>query len=95
MSVPKEIDSALVIQACLLTSNHVSTGFTTHHAEGFEKLDRLAICKYDGEGGYYLFYCDSNWHVLNDTFHDSLEFAIEQAELEFTGTIDSWSSIQE
>ena len=68
------------------------TGLTTHYAEGFERLYQLAICKYEEEPGYYLFYCDANWNVLNDTYHETKELAIEQAELEFTGTAKTWDN---
>ena len=90
MSAPKRIDGANLQLLNVLTDEHNPTGFTTHYAEGFEFLDRLAICKYEQDPGYYLFYCDSKWEVLNDTYHDSKEIAIKQAELEFRGTEETW-----
>jgi hypothetical protein len=90
LETPTTIDEATVIQTNILSSEHVQTGFTIHHAEDFERLNQLAICKYEEDPGYYLFYCDSNWNVLNDTYYDSKEQAIEQAELEFKGTAKTW-----
>jgi hypothetical protein len=44
----------------------------------------LAIAQYEGEEGVYLFYCDEQWQVVTDTFHDSLAGAVDQAKVEFT-----------
>ena len=44
----------------------------------------LAIAQYDGEEGVYLFYCDSEWQVVTDTFHASFDGAVDQVEFEFT-----------
>lgn len=94
MELPTTLDGANLLFSNMLSDEHVPTGFTTHNAEGYERLDRLAICKYEQDPGYYLFYCDSNWNVLNDTYHDSKAQAIEQAELEFTGTGNTWVSVE-
>jgi hypothetical protein len=45
----------------------------------------LAICQYDERQGYYLFYCDADWKVVTDGWHESIETAIRQAEFEYTG----------
>ena len=34
-------------------------------------------------GQDYLFYCDVAWNSVTDTYHDSMESAVEQAEFEF------------
>jgi len=39
----------------------------------------------------YLFGCDSQWHVQSDTFHDSIEEAMEQAEFEYVGVSKTWT----
>ena len=41
------------------------------------------IAQYDGKDGVYLFYCDSDWNVMSDTFHDDLASAIDQASWEY------------
>ena len=89
---PGDIDGAKVILFTKLTSKHRQTGFTTHFVNMEQKQNPhgLAICRYDGDPGYYLFYCDNDWEVLNDTYHESEEEAIEQAELEFVGTKETW-----
>jgi hypothetical protein len=50
----------------------------------------LAICQYKGETAYYLFGCDQDWNTVTDTWHQSLEEAIKQAEFEYTGTSRTW-----
>jgi len=92
LETPTVIDEAKVILTNILTGEHIQTDFTTHNADGFEHLNLLAICQYEEDPGYYLFYCDSNWKVLNDTYHDTKELAIEQAELEFKGTAGTWAN---
>ncbi len=49
--------------------------------------------KYKNDVGYYLFYCDPLWQVQNDTYHDSIDDAIKQAEFEFAGTAKTWNKI--
>jgi hypothetical protein len=55
----------------------------------------LAIARYDDEEGIYLFYCDEGWNAVTDTYHDTIEHAIAQAEFEFESVTfveaDAWS----
>lgn len=44
---------------------------------------RLAIARYDSDSGFYLFYCDPDWNVITDTYHDTPADAMAQAEFEF------------
>ena len=46
----------------------------------------LAICQYANEDGFYLFYCSPDWKTITDTWHESLEDALAQAEFEFQGS---------
>ena len=50
----------------------------------------LAITRYKNGPGYYLFYCDEDWSVLNDTLHDTVSAAEAQAESEFPGIQGQW-----
>lgn len=43
----------------------------------------LQIVQFEGEDGYYLFYCDEKGREFTDTHHDSIQRAMEQAEWEF------------
>jgi hypothetical protein len=50
----------------------------------------LAIASYPGEDGYYLFYLDPSGEELTDTFHDSVDAAMQQAEWEFGVRPEEW-----
>jgi hypothetical protein len=43
-----------------------------------------------GEAGIYLFCCDSEWEVLTDTWHSSVDNAKAQAEFEYEGISKLW-----
>lgn len=83
-AVPPTIDGAEVLQVADLASA-TPTG-RTRHAVGNAEVGNfagLAIAHYAGKIGVYLFYCDENWVAITDTFHDSVEQAVRQAEFEF------------
>jgi hypothetical protein len=83
---PREIAGATVLQFADL-SNAVATGATTHVIKGQQTRDfkGLAIAQYDSDPGFYLFYCDADWRAVTDTYHETIEGAIAQADFEFTG----------
>jgi hypothetical protein len=92
MTPPNKIDNADLIAFVVLSDNQTRTGLTKHYVEGvlIENFYGLSICKYPDVEGYYLFYCDTSWDAVTDTYHESLEGAIEQAEFEFTNTRNNW-----
>lgn len=53
----------------------------------------LAVCRYEDGGGFYLFYCDGEWNVVTDTYHESVEGAKNQAEFEYEGVGNAWEQI--
>jgi hypothetical protein len=81
---PHHLDGATVLKFADL-STALPTGETRHVIGGNEVSDfaRLAIARYESKPGFYLFYCDEDWSVLTDTFHESLSAAVRQAEFEF------------
>lgn len=52
----------------------------------------LAIARYAGERGYYLFYCDANWDPFANSWHDTVEDAKRAAEFEYEGVSKTWQS---
>jgi hypothetical protein len=56
-------------------------------------VSQLAICRHDDEAAYYLFRCDDLWQVVADTWHETLEAAMHQAESEYTGVGDTWQAV--
>ena len=50
----------------------------------------LAICQYNSEDAFYLFGCNKDWQSITDTWHQSIEDAISQAEFEYENTSKTW-----
>ncbi len=81
-----------VIQKIFLTKRHLATGLTKHYI-GNILLScpyELRIGKYEDDPGYYLFHFDKEGKEMTDTYHDSLQEALKQAEIEFNITFDEW-----
>lgn len=89
---PELLDGARVLAFAVIDASVVPTGGTTHciEVEMLGPAAGLAIAKYDGDGQFYLFYCDPKWQVVTDTCHPSLELAREQAEFEYRGVSARW-----
>jgi hypothetical protein len=89
---PNRIDNAHVIVYLILTATNERTRKTMHIVEGnlIQEVFGLAICKYDDDEGFYLFYCDDEWRAVTDTYHASVQDAKEQAAFEYTNTEDGW-----
>jgi hypothetical protein len=94
-AAPAEIDGATVVAYAVVDESVRPTGGTVHRVAGdiLEPAARLAICCYEHSAGYYLFYCDYNWQVLTDTYHDNLEAAKSQAEFEYSGITPRWRTL--
>jgi hypothetical protein len=54
-------------------------------------MSGLAICQPGKLDEFYLFGCDSDWNVVTDTWHQSLNEAKEQAEYEYEGVSETWT----
>lgn len=91
-SPPESLDGADVLYYVALDSPIVPTGLCRHVVAGVPHgpFAALAICKYPDHEGYYLFYCGSDWRVITDTYWNSIEEAIDQAEFEYIGTKANW-----
>ncbi len=94
-SIPKEIDGATVIMHTAIDERHRPTGNCRHFVGGalLGPAPGLAICRYDGEHGFYLFYCDENWETVTDTLHDTVEAAQAHAEFEYEGVSATWKTL--
>jgi hypothetical protein len=92
---PHELDGAIVVYfAAIDGCRH--TGRCKHLVGGslVQPASAVAICRYRETEGYYLFGCDSCWHVVTDTWHETIEKAKEQAEFEYEGVSKNWCSYQ-
>jgi hypothetical protein len=76
---------------------HDATGFTTHYRDGrlLPKPAALSIVQFEGDAGFYLLYLDEASGEMTDTYHDDLEGAFSQANLEFGVAENEWTSIIE
>ncbi len=80
---PAQLDGADVLRFAVLSRAQHSV--VSHRVDGraIAPTAALAICRYANEPGFYLFYCNSEWAVLTDTLHDSMDNAANQAAFEF------------
>jgi hypothetical protein len=70
-----------------------STG-KTKHFKGSEELTtptKLQIAQYPDDSGFYLFYLNQNDEILTDTYHETFESAVAQAEFEFNVPRSDWT----
>jgi hypothetical protein len=83
--VPGQLDGAVVLATADLSGSE-PTGGTVHliNDEVLVTPAALALARYEGADGVYLFYCDPDWNVVTDTLHESATDAVTQAEFEFT-----------
>ncbi len=81
-----------LIKQVALDSRHQVTGNTRHFKGGDRvvNISCLQIVTIDGDPGYYLLYFDKDGNELTDTYHETLEGAIEQANWEFKVQPDHW-----
>jgi hypothetical protein len=82
---PEFLGSARVLQFASLARSQ-PTGKTRHVVGGVEVrgFAALAIARYETDAqGVYLFYCDPNWNVITDTWHEDVASALDQANFEF------------
>lgn len=89
---PKIIDGACLVRWSAIDDRHRPTGNCRQIVAGILQGSAagLAICQYEGETAYYLFGCDSEWNPVNDTWHETLEGALKQAEFEYEGVSTTW-----
>jgi hypothetical protein len=89
---PSEIDGARVLRYAVVDESVRATRNCKHSvlAQKMGPARALAICPYEGEPGFYLFSCDSSWQVLTDTWHETMEDALRQAEFEYEGITANW-----
>ena len=67
---PIELDGAIVLYYTL-QDNYGYIIFPNGEIADYYRY--LAICQYPKDDRYYLFCCDENYEVVNDTLHDSIE----------------------
>jgi hypothetical protein len=89
---PHQLGGAKVIYFTAIDERHRPTGNCKQIVAGVLQgpVAGLAICQYAGEDCYYLFGCDGAWKGITDTWHQTLEEAMAQAEFEYAGVSATW-----
>jgi len=85
-----------VLKRVRLTSKHKPTGNTRHY-HGTHPVPApavLRIVQYESDSGFYLFYCDESGTAMIDTYHESIEAAMDQAEFEFRVEESDWEDTE-
>ena len=87
---PPLIAGLPVVCYTAIDGRHRATGATRHVVGGVLRgpAAALAVCR--DSGGFYLFYCDAAWEAVTDTWHATLQDALDQAEFEYAGTSATW-----
>jgi hypothetical protein len=93
--IPKTLDGAIVLYHTVIDQRHQATGKCSHTVAGelLGAASGLAISRYERCDSFYLFYCDTNWKVITDTCHTTLEDAMAQAEYEYEGVNETWQKV--
>jgi hypothetical protein len=88
---PSLLDGARVIRFAIIDERVEPTGQTIHRVgdQVAGPAAALVVCQYDGECDFYLFYCDAEWNVVTDTWHETMESALNQAAFEYRGILFS------
>jgi hypothetical protein len=89
---PNIVGNAKVICYTTIDERHRHTGNTKQIWNGvlLGPASGLAICQYPNESSFFLFGCDDKWNVRSDTWHETLDDAIRQAEFEYEGSQQTW-----
>ena len=95
MNQPPELVGGLrVVRWTLIDERHCPTSDCVYNVDGEDwgPAFGLVICKEENVSAYFLFGCDEQWRSVTDTWHESLDDALEQAELEYEGVTATWNS---
>ena len=93
--------SERILFTVILSDKHQPTGKTRHYIgwPGNRELlptpHSLAITQFEGNSGFYLYYLDSNGKEQTDTYHDTLDKAKHQADLEFNVKDSDWETYED
>jgi len=89
---PKLIGGARLVRWSVIDDRQRPTGNCRQIVAGVLQgpAAGLAIGQYEGETAYYLFGCDTAWNTVTDTWHETLQGALQQAEFEYEGVSRTW-----
>jgi hypothetical protein len=85
--VPDTLTDARVLKYATVTASVEPTGAIRHTVGGVPMgpAAALAVVQYDNDDAFYLFYLDGLGEVVTDTWHASVNAALDQAAFEYEG----------
>jgi hypothetical protein len=102
VEAPRLLGTAEVLRYARVTDDVRATG-NTRHLDGalpvggelvggklIPPAKALAIAQYPGEENVYLFGLDERGEIQSDTWHETVEDALDQADFEYEGLV--WTS---
>lgn len=92
---PEQLGGCKVLHYALIDERCRPTGNCKQRVGGvlLGPAAALAICQCDDGTGYYLFGCKPDWTTVTDTWHETVEKAMEQAEFEYEGVSGCWQKL--
>ena len=83
----------VILRRVRLSPRHRPTGRTQHHHGGvpIPPPSQLVIAQLPPDQGYYLLYLDLQGRELTDTYHETLDRAMAQAQWEFSVEPGEWT----
>lgn len=89
---PRVIGNAKVLYYLPIDRRHRPTGGCKQVVAGVVQgpAAGLAVCQYEGDDGFFLLGCNAEWREQTDTWHRTIEEAMEQAEFEYEGVTETW-----
>lgn len=88
---PERLGGAKVVRWSAIDTRHRPTGSDPMFVAGVAA--GLAICQHEGEAACFLFGCDPEWNTVTDSWHETLESALKQAEFEYGGVSETWNVV--
>lgn len=81
-----------IVARVILQARHARTDHTRHYRDALPlpSAHQLEVAKFEEEPGYYLLYLDEEGQEMTDTYHDSFEEALAQAQFEFGVVLQDW-----
>jgi hypothetical protein len=92
---PKNVRGARLVRWSVIDHRHRHTGNCRQIVAGVLQgpAAGLAICYDERTDAYFLFGCDAEWNAITDTWHQTLEEALSQAEFEYEGISTTWNVV--
>jgi len=87
------VGEATIVREVALARHHVATGKTRHYRDGalLDRPVRLIIVRFSD--GYNLIHLDSQGGEMTDTFHETVDEAMDQASFEFSIKPEEWEGV--